>query len=202
MAINTTAVVQRENARLKAENQALQDELRDLREFVKVLNELIAASQKITSDAELLPLLKNILSKALNLLNAPDGSLMLCDDATNELVFMIVHGTLSQDLSGYRIPADAGVAGWVVKNAQPALIRDVRRDTRFSHMIDDEFKFKTQSIAAAPLIGDQQVYGVVEVLNKPGDDPFSETDLALLNLLCRMAGEALADIERGHPEAN
>ena len=29
---------------------------------------------------------------------------------------------------------------------------------------------------------------------------FSEADMALLGLLCRFAGEALADIERTHPE--
>ena len=52
-----------------------------------------------------------------------------------------------------------------------------------------------QSIAAAPLIGNGRVLGVVEVLNQPGDTPFTELDQALLTLLCRFAGEALANIE-------
>ena len=78
-------------------------------------------------------------------------------------------------------------------------MRDVRYDTRFSHLIDDAFKFRTLSIAAAPLVGDGKMYGLIEILNQPGDLPFSETDVALLGLFCWVAGEALAAIERKNP---
>jgi GAF domain-containing protein len=200
MVTNPMAVMRRENARLLEENERLQLELRNLREFVKILNDLTQSTKNITNDQELLPLLETIFQKAMSLLNAPDGSLLLLDDETNELVFVVVKGALAANLIGYRISADEGIAGWVVKNAEPTLVRDVRRDGRFSHNIDDQFTFRTQSIAAAPLIGDRKVYGVLETLNQPGDEPFSENDLALLGLLCRFAGEALADIEQMHPE--
>jgi GAF domain-containing protein len=87
----------------------------------------------------------------------------------------------------------------VVKHAKPALVRDARTDVRFSHLVDETFKFTTQSIAAAPLIGNRKVYGLIEVLNQSGDNPFSESDLALLSLMCRAAGQALAEIEHTHP---
>lgn len=200
MVTNPMSVLQRENARLQEENDALRKELHNLREFVEILNEMTTATREIQSDKELFKLLENIFKKALNLLNAPDGSLLLLDDETNELAFVLVQGTLAQNLIGYRIPADEGIAGWVIRNAQPTLVRDARRDPRFSETIDEQFTFRTQSILAAPLIGDRKVYGVIEALNQPGDDPFSEADMALLGLLCRFAGEALADIERTYPE--
>ncbi|NWG16878.1 MAG: GAF domain-containing protein [Chloroflexi bacterium] len=200
MVTNPVAIMRRENARLQAENEQLQEELNNLREFVQILSDLTRAAHTVTSDAELLPLLDDIFTRAMNLLNAPDGSLMLLDDETNEIVFVLVRGALATNLKGYRIPANEGIAGWVVTNAQPTLVRDVRRDPRFSHTVDEQFTFHTQSIAAAPLIGDRRVYGVIEVLNKPGDQPFDDSDLALLGLLCRFAGEALADIERLNPE--
>lgn len=200
MVTNPMAIMRRENARLQAENEHLHEELRDLREFVHILNDLAVSAKNLSSDEELLPLLESIFMKALNLVNAPDGSLMLLDDETNELVFVVVKGSLASNLIGYRISATEGIAGWVIQNAEPALVRDVRRDPRFSQNIDEQFTFRTQSIAAAPLIGDRKVYGVLETLNQPGDEPFSDSDLALLGLLCRFAGEALADIERMHPE--
>ncbi len=200
MVTNPMAVMRRENARLLEENEHLQVELRNLREFVKSLNDLTLSAKNVTSDDELLRLMETIFYKALSLVNAPDGSLMLLDDETNELAFVLVKGSLESNLIGYRIPADEGIAGWVVQNAEPTLVRDVRRDPRFSNTIDDQFTFRTQSIAAAPLIGDRKVYGLIETLNQPGDQPFSESDLALLGLLCRFAGEALADVERMHPE--
>lgn len=202
MVMNPVAIVQRENARLKAENERLQHELQNLREFVQILDDLASRAKQITSDDELLPLLERVFVKALGMLNAPDGSLLLLDDETGELVFVVVKGALAQNLKGYRIPSTEGIAGWVVERAEPTLVRDVRRDARFSNTVDDEFKFRTQSIAAAPLIGDGKVYGLIEALNQPGDVPFSDDDLALLGLLCRFAGEALADIDRREPIKN
>lgn len=199
MVTNPVAIMRRENARLQAENERLEEELRNLRDFVQILNDLAVATKNVTSDDELLPLLDHIFTKALKLLNAPDGSLMLLDDESNELVFVLVRGALAANLKGYRIPASEGIAGWVIQNADAALVRDVRRDPRFSHTVDEQFTFHTQSIVAAPLMGDRRVYGVIEALNKPGDEPFSDSDLALLGLLCRFAGEVLADIERIAP---
>src|SRR5690606_15357430 len=103
----------------------------------------------------------------MKLLNAPDGTLALVDDETDELDFVIVNGALSEELTDHRIPKTEGIAGWVVRNAKPTLVRDVRLDQRFYTGVDDRFSFKTQSIAAAPLIGDGKVYGLVEVLNQP-----------------------------------
>lgn len=199
MVTNPVAIMRRENARLQAENERLEEELHNLREFVQILNDLALAVKTVSSDDELLPLLERIFTKALKLLNAPDGSLLLLDDESDELVFVLVRGALAANLKGYRISAREGIAGWVVQNAEPALVRDVRRDPRFSHTVDEQFTFHTQSIVAAPLVGDRKVYGVIEALNKPGDEPFSDSDLALLGLLCRFAGEALADIERLSP---
>ncbi|MEL6527434.1 MAG: GAF domain-containing protein, partial [Chloroflexota bacterium] len=66
--------------------------------------------------------------------------------------------------------------------------------------IADHYSFKTQSIAAAPLIGTRdgksKVYGLVEVLNQPGDQPFSEEDMVILKLFCRSVGDALAHIDQ------
>lgn len=195
---NPTAFLQQENARLKDENDTLRRQVADLREFVAILDHL--SNAKAEHDAELLPLLEDIMSQAMLLLDAPDGTLALHNTETDELVFVIVHGALSKDLQGYCLPATEGIAGWVLQNAQPALVRDVRRDERFFADVDDQFKYRTLSLAAAPLIGDGRVLGVVEVLNQPGDEPFSEEDMALLKLMCRFAGEALADVERRKPD--
>ncbi len=201
MVMNPVAVVQRENARLQAENERLQVELQSLREFVQVLNELAEQAKVATNDEALMPMLETTFAKALRLLNAPDGSLMLLDEDSQELVFILVRGALAADLKGFRVSAREGVAGWVIEHREAALVRDVRRDPRFSEAVDAAFKFRTQSIAAAPLIGDGKVYGLIEALNQPGDEPFSDSDLGLLRLLCRFAGEMLSDVERRQPSA-
>jgi GAF domain-containing protein len=181
---------------LQEENRQLVEELNELRAFVEMLNALTVRAQDIRSDEELMPLLQEIFTRALKLLNAPEGSLLLLDDETHELKFVLVQGTVAERLRDYRIPADEGIAGWVIQNVKPTLVRDVRRDWRFSENIDESFRFRTQSIAAAPLVGEGRVFGVLEALNQPNDEPFSEMDLTLLSLACRFAGEMLANLER------
>ncbi len=199
MSLQTKNFLHQETARLQQENKELNEEVHLLRDFVEVLDDIFESSFRFKSDDELLPLLRSILTKAMKILDAPDGSLALLDDKQDELVFMIVEGTLGGELDGYRIPAGEGIAGWVVRNQKPALVRNVRTDFRFSNTVDSEFKFRTQSIIAVPLIGNRKIYGVVEILNQKGDQPFNEKDVALLRLLCRAAGEALADIESQSP---
>ena len=200
MVTNTIGVLQRENARLQVENHDLHENMNQLNGFVEVLNVLTSAEERITSDAALLPLLRTAFFMALDLINAPEGSLLLLDEETNELKFILVKGALAENLLNYRIPANEGIAGWVIQNEQAALVRDVRHDSRFSDNIDEEFKFRTQSIAAVPIIGDTKMFGVLEALNQPVDKPFSDQDVKLLNLICRFVGEMLINVERSRPE--
>lgn len=200
--LNPNSYRQQEAQRLKRENEELKEEVDTLRKFVESLDQLYEATDSFQGDGELFSFLRGTLTTAMKILNAPDGSLALLDEETNELVFVIVIGDLSDKLTNHRMPITEGVAGWVVRHAKPTLVRDVRLDQRFYTGVDDRFSFKTQSIAAAPLIGDGKVYGLVEVLNKPGNEPFDNHDMGLLKLFCRAAGEALANIDRmGKPQA-
>jgi len=200
MVSNPTTLLQSELNRLRAENDALRRELFNLRSFFQALQALTEAEERFKSNDDLLGLLRQIVQQTLDLLAAPDGSLMLLDPATNELEFVIVQGS-ARGLEGRRLKPGEGIAGWVAANGKPCVVRDVRTDPRFSARIDEAVAFRTQSIAAAPLIGNGRVLGVMEVLNQPGAEPFSEVDQALLTLFCRFAGEALAEIERASDEA-
>ena len=194
MVNNHTQMLQTEISRLRGENDTLQNELFNLRNFVTALQSLVSAEEKYKTNEDLLHLLSQIVQQTLDLLSAPDGSLLLLDPETEELEFVIVHGA-ARSLVGERLKPKEGIAGWVASSGKACVVKDVRTDPRFSSRMDESADFKTQSIAAAPLIGNGRVLGVVEVLNKPGDAPFDAVDQALLILLCRFAGEALATIE-------
>ncbi|MAS36826.1 MAG: hypothetical protein CL610_22670 [Anaerolineaceae bacterium] len=195
MVTNTLSILQRENARLQAESHSLHEEVTQLRGFVEILSSLSSASDRDNSDKALFPLLHRAFQMSMDLLNAPEGSLLLLDEDTNHLKFVLVKGSLAERLLNFAFPADEGIAGWVMQHARPALVRDVRHDPRFSDSIDEAFKFRTQSIVAVPLIGDGKVLGVMEALNQPVDVPFSDLDVTLLNLICRFMGELLINTE-------
>jgi len=181
--------VQQENAQLK-------EEVGRLREYVHSLQWLYHAAQRLLSEKDLMTLLDKTLYYAILVLDARDGSLLIIDEETDELVFVLVQGTVRERLPGYRIPRDDGIAGWVAEQREPLIVNNARSDPRFSSRVDEAFNFETHSLVCAPLIARGNVLGVVEVLNKTGDRPFTETDQDLLSILALIAAMALDDLAR------
>src|SRR5688572_9726805 len=178
--------------RLKEENKELKEELGSLRGYLDAVNALMEAVNEIEQSKEIMPVLDRILYNALMVIDAEAGSLMVMDDETQELVFMIAHGDVPRErLLGVRVPAGKGIAGWVASERKIAMVNNTAGDPRFYNEIDSGSGFRTKSLLAAPIIGNDQVLGVVEVLNKRGGALFNETDQTLMTLLCHFAGEVL-----------
>jgi signal transduction protein with GAF and PtsI domain len=194
-ATQTLRLLQRENIDLKEENERLQVEVLALREYLQGLRAVQQEAQAIASAQELESFLSKILYTALKAMDAANGSLLLVDDNTDELVFALVKGTIQSELRGYRIPKTAGVAGWVATHAEPLLVGRARLDDRFYSRIDETFGFETTSLVCAPLLGQDKVIGVIEVLNKFSQEAFNEVDLDLLIILAHIAAEAIERVE-------
>lgn len=194
---NTTSALrflQQENARLQEENKTLREDSLAFRRYMEALNDLYWATQRITSEENLFNLLDQILHNAMGVLRAEDGSLLLLDEETNELVFVLVHGDIRNQLRGYRIKSDNGIAGWVVSHHEPLIVNNPRQDSRFSLDIDEEFSFVTRSIICVPMIARGKLIGVIELLNKR-DDEFREADATLLLILAQVAAIALEEMQ-------
>jgi GAF domain-containing protein len=184
--------VQQENQRLQEENRRLREEVYSLRHYVEAASTLVGAIDSLDPGDEIVPLLDRALYIALTVIDAKDGSLMVLDEETGELVFVLAHGDVEQGkLIGVRLPPGEGIAGWVAKQGKPAIVNDARRDPRFLPIIDEVFDFVTESILAAPIACRGRMLGVIEVLNKHSGQAFSPGDQVLLQLLCRFAGEIL-----------
>ncbi|MFQ6014438.1 MAG: GAF domain-containing protein [Anaerolineae bacterium] len=190
----TLRFLQTENARLQEENDRLRQEVLSLRGYIAALDALQRAAQNISSETDLEQLLDTILYSALEVVNAADGSLLLLDLDTDELVFVVVHGQIESELCGYRIGGDEGLAGWVAAHGEPLIVNEPRRDPRFLSRIDELFGFETKSIICVPLVVGDRALGVVEILNKFSQEPFNEADLDLLTVLANIAATALDKI--------
>jgi GAF domain-containing protein len=193
----TLRLLQRENIHLKEENERLQEEVLALREYLRGLRALQQEAQAITSEQDLELFLSKVLYTALKAMDAADGSLLLVDYDTDELVFAVVKGMLRSKLRGYRFPKTAGVAGWVTTHAESMIVDRPRLDDRFYPRIDETFDFETTSLICAPLLGPDKVIGVIEVLNKFSQQAFNEVDLDLLIILAHIAAEAIERVEDG-----
>ncbi len=183
--------LQQEHIRLQAEIKELREENESLRAYLKALEHLYLAAQDITSEADLITLLDNTMHYAVHLAQASDGSVLLLDPETNELVFAVVHGDKRGELRGYRLPIDTGIAGWVAAHRKPVIANHAHQDARFSPHVDEVFGFVTRSLIGVPMVAHNRVIGVIEVLNKYTGAPFTEADVHLLLILSSIAANAL-----------
>jgi GAF domain-containing protein len=187
--------LQGEVSRLRHENQELKDELTVLRSSVRGLSAIQDLIQRMTPETDLLALLDDLLNSALAVLGASDGSLLLKDEDTSELVFAIVRGEARERLTGYRLPPGRGIAGWVVEHQQATIVEDVRKDPRFYPQVDETFGFTTQTLACVPLQEGERVVGVIEAVNKRSEREFSPEDHHLLMVVAQLATVAIRRAE-------
>jgi GAF domain-containing protein len=194
--MSTLRFVQQENVRLKEQIETLETENEALRRYINALEELHWATRQIISEENLLKLLDQILYNAMNVLNAQGGSLLIQDEETGELAFVLVHGDIRQELHGYRIGGSVGIAGWVATHREPLVVNTPRQDRRFSPQVDEAFNFVTRSLLCVPMVTRDKLLGVIQLVNKKNGDDFVDADTALLSILGHIAATALDDLHQ------
>ncbi len=176
-----------ENAELKLDISDIKEQNSRLWKVIRALNDLQVNLQIYSNPSELLDMVMSILVIALEAVKSENGSILLLDEESDELVFVAVVGDRGEELTDFRIPADSGIAGWVKTHKKAALVTDVRKDDRWISAVDQSIGFHTQSLMAVPLVLEERVLGVVEVVNALSEDHFNEKDLAVLQLVARLA---------------
>lgn len=109
------------------------------------------------------------------------STLFLLDENSDELVFCMPTGPMADKLANKRIKKGQGIAGWVLENAEAAIVPDVNNDPRFFSGIDDDTGFQTKSILCVPLMLNHKLIGVIEAINKQDGSSFTEKDALLLS---------------------
>lgn len=152
---------------------------------------LAETSVQLNSLLNLPDLLNAIMEATTGLLGVETSSLMLLDEATNELTFTVATGDTAGSVKDLRVPADQGIAGWVLRHDEPLAVDDVANDPRFYEQIDQSSGFTTRAILAVPLKIRDRAIGVVEAINKQDGGGFSARDQELAVALAAQAAVAI-----------
>ncbi len=155
---------------------------------LEALNEV---GSVITSSLELDVVLHLIMQKAIELLQAEAGSLLLVDEERGDLEFHVVTGPRKADLEGTRLPMGTGIVGRVAQTATPILVDDVQKDRRWFSGLDAGSGFITRSVICVPMIAHGRVIGVIELLNRKDGNPFNAEDRHLLTAFASHAAIAI-----------
>ncbi len=155
---------------------------------VAVFHEL---GKALTSSLQLDQVLRTIMEKIDEFLRPDTWSLLLIDEAKQDLYFELAVGKGSQALKDVRIKLGQGIAGWVAQHGEAVIVPDVSLDTRFFSKVDEKTKLETHSIVAVPVRIRDRCLGVIELVNCVGSEGFEQRDLALLEALSDFAAIAL-----------
>lgn len=136
-------------------------------------------------------LLQTIVEAAAQIFGAAAASIALVDERAGEIVFRVAYGAGSENVVGMRIPLDQGIAGYVANTGQPIAISDVQTDPRFARGTAERTGYVPRSILAMPLLVDDRVIGVMEVLDKLNAASFGMQDMELLGIFARQAAIAI-----------
>jgi GAF domain-containing protein len=93
-----------------------------------------------------------------------------------------------------RLPADEGVAGWVLQSEQPIEVRDLASDPRFSREAAERTGYVPDAILAVPVRTPRRLLGVLSVLDRDVSRPGAVHDLQLLSMVADVAALALETV--------
>jgi len=175
-------------------NQALLTAQSALSQRVRELDLLVEIEREASASVDLDEFLDRLLGRAMQLLNAEAGSVLLRERTSGELFFRSARGEGAEHLVKMKIPAGIGIVGWVALHKKSLLVNKPEHDARHDLFIAEKIGVPARNILAVPLLhvgsDDGEALGAFEVLNKVGG-PFSDEDLKLLMLIAGQASKAI-----------
>ncbi len=118
------------------------------------------------------------------------GSLLMRDDETGDLEFVMTLEAGEEKLAGVRVPRGQGVVGHVAETQQYEIVPDAREDSRYYAKISEQTGYDTHSILCVPMLIKGRTIGVIELLNKH-DGSFTDEDAERLMRMASTIGVAL-----------
>jgi GAF domain-containing protein len=159
------------------------------------LRDAVAASA-LSGERAHADLLQSVVDVARAIFEAKAASITLYDEDADELVFEAVSGEGSESLVGNRFPSTQGIAGWVLRSREPLVMDDVTQDPRFAKDVAEDTGYVPKGMMVAPLLRGDGAVGVLSVLDRPAERPFTLTEMDLLVMFARQAAIAIEVVQR------
>ncbi len=173
----------------------------DLNQWVNKLKRIEERAERLTMLSQLGQILNSTLDhrevkrRAINaatqLMKAEVGSLLLVDEQRQQLYFDVALGDREEEIKTIYLNMGEGVGGWVAREGKPLIVNAPDKEPRFFKGVDERTEFKTRNLICVPLKVKGRVIGVLEAINKKGDEAFNKEDLSLFISLSDQVAIAL-----------
>jgi diguanylate cyclase (GGDEF)-like protein len=138
-------------------------------------------------------LLISILEKANEFVPSASGSILLDDPllksddltARKELVFVCCFGSTARSFLGERVPIEKGIVGAVYRTGISQVTNDAYRSADFADHFDRKSGYSTRSVLCVPIRIGGSICGVIELLNRQGEEGYREAEKELLEIFAQ-----------------
>lgn len=158
-----------------------------------VLELLYRVSREFASALDLKTVLTRVLFAAINNVGGERGSVVVMDDGGRVVESAIVYGNQLRENTTIQLreTVERGLAGWVVRNQQSALVPDTSLDSRWLRREDDDIKHSgAKSAMCVPLLAREKMVGVLTLVH-PIPKAYHEEHLSLMQAIADQAGVAI-----------
>jgi len=154
---------------------------------------LTTISRAITSELYLDDILKLIVTVTAKVMDSKICSLMLLDEDKNELTVRATQSVSEMYNKKPNIKIGEGVAGRVLKDNEPMIISDVKKDPRYLNK-EVAKKEKLCSLLSVPMAIKNKPIGVLNIYtSKPHE--FTDTEIKILVAVANQAAGAIKNAE-------
>jgi signal transduction histidine kinase len=174
--------------------RAADDRLRTIQATLSHREKELAAARRISEALsqriKLQDLIEEALRTTLDVLDAENGSLLLADSDSEQLVFYHSIGDKPAP-QGAAIPWKEGIAGSVFQSRKPEIVLDAQTDARHFADIDQACGSVTRDMITIPLKkweGDP--IGVIQIMNKR-HGTLNEEDVGILTIMSALSATAI-----------
>jgi diguanylate cyclase (GGDEF)-like protein len=155
-------------------------------------NELLIlhnVARALTSELDLDAILRAIMRQMEQFFKPEQWSLLIVDEARQDLFYAVVVGHTEADLRDVRVPMGEGLAGWVAERGETLIIPESAEDPRLT-LRDDGRRFRIRSAICMPLRSRDRTLGVIQLFNCRVETLADDT-ISFLHLLCDYAAIAI-----------
>lgn len=170
-------------------------------ETIERLTSLYDISRIFNSTLELEELLPVVAGKIRDIMGAQACNLWLVDTGTQQVYFAQQVGEDPTTDEDGRLPLGEGLVGYVAQHGEARLVKSAEEEPLLAARLPQpaggqarlsaDRQFKLETLMCAPLLKDEQVLGVVEVVNKPDATAFDDDDLFFFTSMAEQAAIAL-----------
>ena len=151
-------------------------------------------TRSLTSSFDLDTILRTILEQMERTIEAELWTLLMLDEATQELYYAIAAGGEQDKLRDMRVKMGQGVAGWVAEHGETLIVPESplpesETDPRLTGSLTAKRR-RVRSVIALPLRGRKGTHGVIEIFN-PRADHMTDYTIAFLHILADHAAIAI-----------